>query len=87
MVTLREAGCNFCRWTVEVLFDGEGNMYLHTSWKKFVRDHDVKVGCLLNFFYEGDGDMSVKVYDKESCCIHYHSGSDDDNHVDGCEED
>jgi peptide methionine sulfoxide reductase MsrB len=43
-VTLREAGCGFCRWTVEVLFDKEEKMYLHTGWKKFARDHDVKVG-------------------------------------------
>ncbi|KAK1697447.1 hypothetical protein QYE76_014144 [Lolium multiflorum] len=35
---LREASCNFCRWTVEVLFDGQGKMYLHTGWDKFARD-------------------------------------------------
>ena len=26
---LREAGCGFCRWPVDVLFDGRGKMYLH----------------------------------------------------------
>jgi hypothetical protein len=30
-VTLRETSCGFCRWTVEVLFDGEAKMYLHTG--------------------------------------------------------
>jgi hypothetical protein len=58
-VTLREARCDFCRWTVEVLFNGESKMYLHNDWKKFTRDHDIEVGCLVNFFYEGDGEMSV----------------------------
>jgi hypothetical protein len=50
-------------------------MYLHTSWKKFARDHDVEVGCLVNYFYEGDVEMSIKVFDKESCRIHYHNDS------------
>ncbi|KAK1685998.1 hypothetical protein QYE76_046846 [Lolium multiflorum] len=30
-VTQREASGGFCRWFVEVLFDGEGKMYLHTG--------------------------------------------------------
>jgi hypothetical protein len=62
----------------EGLVRREGIMYLLTGWKKFARDHDVEVGCLLNFFYEGDGEIKVKVYDKESCRIHYHNGSGDD---------
>jgi hypothetical protein len=71
---------------VEVLFDREGKMYIHTGWKKFAHDHDVEVGCLLNF-YEDDGELSVKLYGKESCRIHYHRGSGDDNDDDGNEED
>jgi hypothetical protein len=33
---LREASCNFCRWPVEVLFDEQGKMYLHTG---VVKEH------------------------------------------------
>jgi hypothetical protein len=59
-VTLREACCNFRRWMVEVLFNGEGKIYLHTAWKKFAHNHNIEVGCLVNFFYEGDDKMNVK---------------------------
>jgi hypothetical protein len=37
-VQLQEASCNFCRWPVEVLFGGQGKMFLHTGWDKFARD-------------------------------------------------
>ncbi|KAK1644539.1 hypothetical protein QYE76_062344 [Lolium multiflorum] len=69
---LREACCNFCRWRVEVLFDGQGKMYLHTGWDKFARYLDLEPGCLLTFLYEGNGDMVVKVFDGTSCRRHYH---------------
>jgi hypothetical protein len=64
-VTLREGGCDFFQWTVKVLFDGEGKMSLHIGWKKYARDHNVDIGCLVKFFYEGDDKLSVKVHDKE----------------------
>jgi hypothetical protein len=32
----REATCGFfSRWSIEVLFDKQGHMYLHTGWEKF----------------------------------------------------
>ncbi|KAK1670379.1 hypothetical protein QYE76_058538 [Lolium multiflorum] len=80
---LREAGCNFCRWSVEVLFDGQGKMYLHTGWDKFARDLHLEPGCQLTFLYEGDGEMIVKVFDDTTCRVHYphtgESGSDTDS--------
>jgi hypothetical protein len=71
---LREASCNFCRWAVEVLFDGQGKMYLHTGWGKFARDLALEPGCQLTFLYEGDGEMVVKVFDDTACRRHYHTG-------------
>jgi hypothetical protein len=62
---------------VEVLFDGKYKMYLHTSWKKFARVHDVEVGCMV-YFYEGNNEMSVKMFDNESCRIHYYNDGNDD---------
>jgi hypothetical protein len=38
-------------------------MYLDTGLDKFARDHNLEVGCLLHFLHEGDGDMSVRVFD------------------------
>ena len=47
-------------------------MFLQTGWEEFAREHNVEVGCLVHFFYEGDGNMIVKVFDDESCRVHYH---------------
>jgi hypothetical protein len=63
-------------------------MYLHTGRNKFTRAHDIDIGCLVNFFYEGDNEMSVKVFDNESFRIHYHDNdSGGNNDDDGNEED
>jgi hypothetical protein len=59
---LREASCGFCWWPVKVLFNRQGQMFLHTGWEKFARAHNLEVGCLLNFVFEGDGELSVKVF-------------------------
>ncbi|KAK1628676.1 hypothetical protein QYE76_002991 [Lolium multiflorum] len=74
--------CNFCQWPVEVLFDGQGKMYLHTGWDKFACDLELEHGCQFTFLYEGDGEMIVKVFDNTACRKHYHtgeSGSDTDS--------
>ena len=69
---LREASCGVCRWTVEVWFDGQEKMWLASGWEEFAREHNVEEGCLVHFFYEGDWNMVVKVFDDESCRVHYH---------------
>ena len=33
---------------------------------------------MVHFFYEGDGNMIVKVFDDESCRVHYHGDNSDD---------
>ncbi|KAK1667111.1 hypothetical protein QYE76_055270 [Lolium multiflorum] len=76
---LREAGCNCCRWPVDVLFDGRIKIYLHTGWEKFSRYHDLEVGCVLTFSYLGDVDMSVKVFDETRCRRHYHDDTDEED--------
>jgi hypothetical protein len=45
-------------------------MYLHTSWEKFARAQNMEVCCSVNFLHKGDGEMSVKVFDDESCHMH-----------------
>ena len=76
---LWEASCGSCRWPVEVLFDGQGKMYLHTGWEKFARAHNLAAGCLLTFLYEGDGEMAVKVFDETACRRHYHTDDSDED--------
>jgi hypothetical protein len=61
-IHLREARCGFCRCLVEIMFDGQGQMFLHTGCERFARAHNMEVGCLLNFKYEGDSELSVKVF-------------------------
>jgi hypothetical protein len=38
-------------------------MYLDANFEKFARARSLEVGCLLLCLYEGNGDMSVSVYD------------------------
>jgi hypothetical protein len=54
-VHLREVNCGLCRWPVEPPFDGECHMFLHRGWEKFAHAHNLEVGCLVNFKWEGDG--------------------------------
>nr|XP_051230195.1 B3 domain-containing protein Os03g0212300-like [Lolium perenne] len=74
---LREAGCGFCRWPVDVLFDGCGKMYLHTGLEKFALFHDLQAGCVLTFSYQGDEELNMKVFDDTSCRWHYHGGDEE----------
>ncbi|KAK1668665.1 hypothetical protein QYE76_056824 [Lolium multiflorum] len=62
-VYLRAADCGPRLWTVEVLFDGQGRMYLDKGWENFAIAHGVDFGCFLHFKYEGDDVLTVKVFD------------------------
>ena len=69
---LKEAGCNICSWQVDVLADGRGKLYMHIGWEEFARDHNLSVGCVLTFLYEGDGQTTVKIFDDTCCRRRYH---------------
>nr|XP_051211191.1 B3 domain-containing protein Os03g0212300-like [Lolium perenne] len=73
---LRDARCGFCWWLVEVLFDGKGKMYLHIGRD---RAHNLEAGCLLTFLYKNNNEMIIKVFDKTSCCRHYHTDDSDED--------
>uniref|UniRef100_A0ACD5TVZ3 Uncharacterized protein n=1 Tax=Avena sativa TaxID=4498 RepID=A0ACD5TVZ3_AVESA len=79
-VKLREAGGGQRRlWDVEVVFDGEGQMYLERGWEQFAREHDVHQGHFLIFSYDGEAVLTVKVFDGSMCRRHYryqHDGHD-----------
>ncbi|KAK1680513.1 hypothetical protein QYE76_041361 [Lolium multiflorum] len=64
-VYLRAADCGPRLWTVEVLFDGQGRMYLDKGWEKFAIAHGVD--GFVHFKYEGDDVLTVKVFDGTMC--------------------
>ncbi|KAK1694164.1 hypothetical protein QYE76_010861 [Lolium multiflorum] len=66
-VYLRAADCGPRLWTVEVLFDGQGRMYLDKGWEKFAIAHGVDFGWFVHFKYEGNDVLTVKVFDGTMC--------------------
>ncbi|KAK1666811.1 hypothetical protein QYE76_054970 [Lolium multiflorum] len=76
-VYLRAADCGPRLWTVEVLFDGQGRMYLDKGWENFAIAHGVDFGCFVHFKYEGDDVLTVKVFDGTMCRKYYYSDDDD----------
>ncbi|KAK1692606.1 hypothetical protein QYE76_009303 [Lolium multiflorum] len=76
-VYLRAADCGPRLWTVEVLFDGQGRMYLDKGWEKFAIAHGVDFGCYVHFKYEGDDVLTVKVFDGTMCRRYYYSDDED----------
>ena len=76
-VYLRAADCGPRLWTVEVLFDGQGRMYLDKGWEKFAIAHGVDFGWFVHFKYEGDDVLTVKVFDGTMCRRYYYSDDED----------
>ncbi|KAK1646615.1 hypothetical protein QYE76_064420 [Lolium multiflorum] len=76
-VYLRAADCGPRLWTVEVLFDGQGRMYLDKGWEKFAIAHGVDFGWFVHFKYEGDDVLTVKVFDGTMCRMYYYSDDED----------
>ncbi|KAK1626495.1 hypothetical protein QYE76_000810 [Lolium multiflorum] len=71
-VYLRAADCGPRLWTVEVLFDGQGRMYLDKGWENFAIAHGVDFGCFVHFKYEGDDVLTMKVFDGTMCRKYYY---------------
>jgi hypothetical protein len=40
-------------WSAEVMFDDEGQMFLHNGWRCFARGHVIKVRNFVVFKYDG----------------------------------
>jgi hypothetical protein len=78
-VKLREAGGGRRLWDVEVVFDGEGRMFLERGWERFARDHDLGLGNFLVFNYRCDAVLTVMVFDGTMCRRHYKQDDDDDD--------
>ncbi|KAK1647091.1 hypothetical protein QYE76_064896 [Lolium multiflorum] len=76
-VYLRAADCGPHLWTVEVLSDGQGQIYLDKGWENFAIAHGVDFGCFLHFKYEGDDVLTVKVFDGTICRKYYYTDNED----------
>uniref|UniRef100_A0ACD5TVW2 Uncharacterized protein n=1 Tax=Avena sativa TaxID=4498 RepID=A0ACD5TVW2_AVESA len=75
-VKLREAGDGRRLWDVEVVFDGDGHMYLGRGWDRFAREYGLQLGHFLVFTYDGDDAvLTVKVFDGSMCRRHYRYAS------------
>uniref|UniRef100_A0ACD5X5M6 Uncharacterized protein n=2 Tax=Avena sativa TaxID=4498 RepID=A0ACD5X5M6_AVESA len=67
-VKLREAGGGRRLWDVEVVFDGDGHMYLGRGWDRFAREYRLQQGHFLVFSYHDGGEvLTVKVFDGSMC--------------------
>jgi hypothetical protein len=62
-------------------------MYLEIDFDKFSRDHKLEVRSMLHFLYEGDGDMSVRVFDDSSYRWNYHDNESGEDIVNIDDED
>jgi hypothetical protein len=62
---------------VEVLFEGQGRMYLDKGWENFAIAHDVDFGYILHFEYEGDDVLTVKVFDITMYRKYYYTDDED----------
>jgi hypothetical protein len=46
--------------------------------EKFSHAHNLEVACLVNFKWEFDNELRVKVFDDTSYSRHYHGDNNDD---------
>jgi hypothetical protein len=75
-VGLRVAGCAQGTWPAQLYVDAADDMYLGRSWGAFARAHDLQLGYILIFKFNGVDEFSVKVYDNCNCRKIYHIDSD-----------
>jgi hypothetical protein len=70
-VPLRVRSCATGMWTVEVMFDRFGEMYLTSGWKRFCRMHQIEAGHFVVTKYDGDYTLTVSIFDETMCRRHY----------------
>jgi hypothetical protein len=74
-VLLRVSGGTTDLWLAEVMFDGEGKMFLHVGGALPART-TLRLGIVV-FKYDGHNNFIFKVFDGTMCHRHYHSDEDD----------
>jgi hypothetical protein len=56
--------------------DAADDMYLGRGWGAFARAHDLQLGYILIFKFNGVDEFAIKVYDNCNCRKTYHIDSD-----------
>jgi hypothetical protein len=64
-------------WPSEVMFDVEGQMFLHNGWRRSARSHAIEAEHFVVFKYDGHDDFTIKVFDETMCRRYYHIDEDD----------
>ena len=54
-------------WEAEVLFDGDGRMFLTHGWEQFAVAYGLQHGFLLMFRHRGGPKFSIKIFDRTMC--------------------
>ncbi|KAK1642060.1 hypothetical protein QYE76_059865 [Lolium multiflorum] len=70
-VLMRVSGGATVMWLAEVMFDGEGHMFLHNGWRCFTRSHAIEARHFVISKCDGHDEFSVKVFDETMCRCHY----------------
>lgn len=69
---LQMADCPNGAILVDVVFNGEGHMFLARGWRQFTRANSLKQGYFIQFKFDRDDLLLVKVFDgtmcRKSCC-------------------
>jgi hypothetical protein len=50
------------------MFNGDGQMFLHNYWRRFVCSYSIEVGHVVIFKYNGQGNFNVKVFGATRSC-------------------
>jgi hypothetical protein len=70
-VLLRVSGGATGLWTAEHLFDRTSMPYLASGWRRFCQRHEIVVGHILFFNYDGDHQITITVFNETMCHRHY----------------
>jgi hypothetical protein len=77
-VGLRVAGSARGTWPIQLYVDLADDMYLGRGWGGFAHAHDLQLGYILIFKFNGVDEFVAKVYDGYNCRKTYHIDSDDE---------
>jgi hypothetical protein len=70
-VVLRVRGGATGLWTVELLFDRIGTLYLANGWRRFCQHHEIVVGHFVVFNNDGEHQITVSIFNQTMCRRHY----------------
>jgi hypothetical protein len=70
-IELRESSGGQPYWDLLVRVNEEGRMYLDEGWAGFADWYPLRTGNVLKFWYRGNIQFIVKIFDRSMCCCSY----------------